>query len=696
MKQTLKIFALLLAVSSIVMIQSCKEDEPTPAGPTVTAPTSVASVQVGTKADVTFTFTAPGSFKSSSVTATGGTATIKTAPTANATEGNVVVEFTAGATAGAGSVVLTLTDNSNQTATATAVLNVSISAPPSLTLSATTGSGNPGTTVAVTATITAANGASNLTITGATSTPVSPITLTGTAPTQAVTLAIPANAVVNSTILVVFTVKDAQNLVSSPVTYTITVSDPTNILQGNLTTQTLDATKPYLLKGQVFIPNGVTLTVPAGTVIKGDKATKATLVVQPGGKLIANGTANSPVVFTSAQGVGERDRGDWGGIVMLGNAFVNQASKPAVEGITPTQTYGSSIAEAANPSTNATENSGTLTYVRIEYAGIELTPNNETNSLTMGGVGNGTTVSYVQVSFGGDDGFEWFGGTVNGKYLVSHSTWDDDFDTDFGWGGNVQYGLIVRNISAADQSGSNAFESDNQANGATIAGICDGTTNTGCTRGIFSNITVLGPRVVVNTPNVSSNYQNAMHIRRRSAISVFNSFFSGFRVGLRIDDQGTLDNLTSGAGKHGYNVLTVPGTTIIGTSTTAADAVFATGLTISPDPAGNATAISNYWTANNNTSINDITTTIAKITDLGIVSSLYWSDKTSSTYPSNPNFALVAGVAGVNNLNAGANYSDAKFTGNAFFNTAGAHRGAFGATDWTDGWSEFQPINKVY
>ncbi|MEY4930619.1 MAG: hypothetical protein RI909_1343, partial [Bacteroidota bacterium] len=435
---------------------------------------------------------------------------------------------------------------------------------------------------------------------------------------------------------------------------------------------------------------------PAGTVIKGDKATKATLIVQPGGKLIANGTANNPVVFTSAQGVGERDRGDWGGVIILGNAFVNQAAKPAIEGITPTQTYGSTIAEGATPATNAAEDSGTLTYVRIEYAGIELTPNNETNSLTMGGVGSGTTISYVQVSYGGDDGFEWFGGTVNGKYLVSQSTWDDDFDTDFGWGGNVQYGLVVRNTFFADQSGSNAFESDNQANGATIAGICDGTTNTGCTRGIFSNITVLGPRDVQSRA-ISANYQNAAHIRRRTAISIFNSFFSGYRVGIRVDDQGTLDNLTSGAGKHAYNVLSVPGTTLIGTSTTAADAAFATGLTISPDAAGNATAISNYWSANNNAVFNDVTTaTFTKITDLGITGSLYWAAQTSATYPSNPNFSLVAGVAGANNLNSGANYSDAKFTGNTFFNTSGVYRGAFGATDWTDGWSEFQPLNKVY
>jgi len=686
----MKFFAFLLAITSLVMFQSCKEDETTPAAPTIAAPGTVASVQVGTKADVTFTITAPGGFKSSAVTATGGTATIKTPPAANATEGSVVVEFTAGASAGAGSVALSVTDNSNQTTTQTAVLNVTISAPPTVTLSAAAGSGNPGTSLSITATIAAPNGGAVLTITGATSTPVSPITVTGAS--QVVSLAVPANAVAGSTISAVFSVKDAQNLVSTPATYTITVTDPTIALQGTLATQTLDATKKYLLKGQVFVPNGVTLTIPAGTVVTGEKATKATLIIQPGGKLVANGTASSPVVFTSAQPVGARDRGDWGGIILLGNAFVNQTAKPAIEGITPSQTFGSIVADGATPTTNATENSGTLTYVRIEYAGIELTPNNETNSLTMGGVGNGTTVSYVQVSFGGDDGFEWFGGTVNGKYLVSHSSWDDDFDTDFGWGGNVQYGLIVRNTFFADQSGSNAFESDNQGNGNAIAGVCDGNTNTGCTRGIFSNITVLGPRDM-QSRSISGNYQNAMHIRRRSSISVFNSFFGGFRVGLRIDDQGTLDNLVSGSAKHGFNLLTVPGTAGTGTTTTASDAIFATGLS-----SGDASAIATYWSSNMNASVNNIsgTNNATLFNDIGIASGLFWGSQTSSTYPSNPNFALVAGVAGANNLNAGADYMDAKFTGNTFFTTAGTFRGAFGTTDWTDGWAEFQPINKVY
>jgi hypothetical protein len=559
---------------------------------------------------------------------------------------------------------------------------------PSVIVDPTSAQNIPGGKVTANLTITAPNGARDLLIyVGGVEEDVRDLSTADLATPLPFEYTIPSNAVVGSKIVVAFQVIDSKNYPSAIANFVISVGDPVITLQGNLSTQTLDASKPYLLKGQVFVPSGVTLTIPAGTVIKGDKATKATLIVQPGGKLIAEGTATNPVVFTSAQAVGERDRGDWGGVVILGNAFVNQTAKPAIEGITPTQTFGSVAADGATPSTNANENSGTLKYVRIEYAGIELTPNNETNSLTLGGVGNGTTVEYVQVSFGGDDGFEWFGGTVNGKYLISHSTWDDDFDTDYGWGGNVQFGLVVRNPFFADQSGSNAFESDNQANGNAIAGICDGTTNTGCTRGVFSNITVLGPREI-QSRSISGNYQNAAHIRRRSAISIFNSFFAGFRVGIRIDDQGTLDNLNSGAGRHAYNVLSVPGTTVVGSSTSASDAAFATGLS-----GGDATAISNYWSANNNTVFNNITST-SVFTDIGVLGSLFWGAQTSSNYPSNPSFTLVAGTTGANNLNAGANFSDAKLSGGFFTSTT--YRGAFGTTDWTDGWAEFQPLNKVY
>lgn len=577
---------------------------------------------------------------------------------------------------------------------------------PTVVVDPTTASNVPGETVSANLTIEAPNGAQSLVIYVAGEEDENR-SLSGVDISSPIEYeyTIPEDAVIGSKIVIAFQVIDNENYPSAITNFVVTVGDPVITLQGNLTTQTLDASQPYLLVGQVFIPSGVTLTIPAGTVIKGDKASKATLIVQPGGSLVANGTATEPVVFTSAQAEGERDRGDWGGVVVLGNAFVNQTALPAIEGISPSQNYGN----ITSPSTNETENSGTLRYVRIEYAGIELTPNNETNSLTLGGVGNGTTVEYVQVSFGGDDGFEWFGGTVNGKYLISLSTWDDDFDTDFGWGGNVQFGLVVRNPFFADQSGSNAFESDNQGNGNAIAGLCDGSTTVGCTRGVFSNITVLGPRDYTTSfggsgtsaRSISGNYQNAIHIRRRTALSIFNSFFSGFPVGVRVDDQGTLDNLTSGAGKHAYNVLASPNNTELGTSTSSSNVAFATGLLM-----GDATAIRSYWTDNSNSVVKPTSGepwsptpgtpagSVDPYPGIGLTSSLFWGGQTSSNYPSNPNFALMAGTEGMSNLNSGANFSDPKLSGGFFTTTT--FRGAFGSEDWTNGWAEFQPLNANY
>jgi hypothetical protein len=593
-----KIFGLIILVNFLAFL-GCKDDEIFDS-PTVTPP-AAASVQINAALELSFTVVTPAGYKSSAITQTGGTAVIKTQPTAGDKTGTVVVTFTAGTSAGAGSVSLTVTDNKDKTGSQTAVIAITL------------------------------------------------------------------------------------------------VPDPTVILEGTLATRTLSKGTPYLIKGTVIVPSGVTLTVQAGVVVKGDKATKGLLIIQPGGILISNGTATEPIVFTSSQNPGERDRGDWGGISWTGNGFVNQAAKPNAEGITG-QAYGT-VGVANMLTAGVGENNGSMKFTRIEYAGIELTPNNETNSLTMGALGDATVIENVQASFGGDDSFEWFGGRVNGKRLVSLSAWDDDFDSDFGWSGNVQWGLVVRNVSSADQSGSNAFESDNQGNGDAIAGICDGTVKTGCTSGVFSNITVLGPRDI-QSRTISNNYDNTLHIRRRSNISIFNSFFSGFRKGLRIDDQGTLDNLTSGSAVHAYNVLSVPGTAGTATSATASDGLFLTGLTIAPAAAGNATAIADYWTTNNNTSFNDIqnvsggVNTTSKITDTGISLDGYWGSRTSATYPSNPSFVLGAGVAGVNNLNGTANYTNAKL--GSFFDKTLTYRGAFGATDWTDGWAEFQPLTKVY
>ncbi|MBK8499803.1 MAG: hypothetical protein IPL52_13545 [Flavobacteriales bacterium] len=179
-------------------------------------------------------------------------------------------------------------------------------------------------------------------------------------------------------------------------------STPSNVIevQGNITANTTwSNSNKYLLKGFVYVEDGATLTVQPGTIIKGDKPTKGSLIIKRGGKIMADGTASQPIVFTSNQAAGSRDRGDWGGIIICGRAPHNQPSDPTVEG-GPDAFYGG---------TDAADNSGVLRYVRIEFAGIAFQPNQEINGLTLGAVGSGTTIEHVQVSYSGDDSYEWFG-----------------------------------------------------------------------------------------------------------------------------------------------------------------------------------------------------------------------------------------------------------------------------------------------
>lgn len=428
----------------------------------------------------------------------------------------------------------------------------------------------------------------------------------------------------------------------------ITPVDTVVVLEGNLDTQTLTKDKKYLIKGQAFVRTGKVLTIQAGTIIKGDKATKGTLIVDKGGRIEANGTAAEPIVMTSNLPAGSRDRGDWGGLVILGNAPVNQTD-PSIEGITPSVVFGG---------TNATDNSGTYKYLRVEYAGIELSPNNETNSITMGGVGSGTVMEYCMVTYGGDDGFEWFGGSVNGKYLIAFGMWDDCFDVDFGYSGKVQFGLSVRYPSFADQSGSNAFECDNGPNDNETSFL---------TTGVFSNFTCIGPRAT-NAQSINANYQHSLDLRRRTAVTIANSVFTGYPRGLRMNQQSVYNNYAAGTGKLLNNIMVAPNTTFsVGSGMTAT-----------------ATDIQTWFNLTN-------TTITAAIEDqfavLGLASNLAFGNNVTSNYPSNPNFAVTSGT-----LASGAAFTDAKLSG---FQSV-AYRGAFGTSDWTDGWAEFLPNTKTY
>ena len=185
---------------------------------------------------------------------------------------------------------------------------------------------------------------------------------------------------------------------------------------------TLKYPNTYNLKGFVYVVDGVTLTIEPGVIVKGQKSTKATLIVERGGKIIAQGTKERPIVFTSAQPAGNRKPGDWGGIILLGKAK-NNMGEQSIEGGVRSEHGGN----------NDADNSGILSYLRCEFAGVEYGTDNEINGITLGSVGSGTQIDHVQVSFSGDVSFEWFGGCVNAKYLVAFRGWDDDFDTDNGF-----------------------------------------------------------------------------------------------------------------------------------------------------------------------------------------------------------------------------------------------------------------------
>ena len=420
---------------------------------------------------------------------------------------------------------------------------------------------------------------------------------------------------------------------------------------------TWSADKIYLLKGFVYVTDGATLTIAPGTIIKGDKATKATLVVTRGSKINAEGTAAKPIVFTSAIAAGGRREGDWGGLILLGKAPVNAGTEVKIEGGLTGTVSGQDSKYIQYGGTDAADNSGVLKYVRVEYAGIPFSVDNEINGITFGGVGSGTTIDYVQVYRSGDDAYEWFGGTVNAKHLLAIGTWDDDFDTDFGFSGKIQYAVAQRFPLVADQSGSNGFESDNNATG---------TTAPPKTSAVFSNVTIVGPLSAAST-KINGFFQHAAQIRRNSSISTFNSIFTGFPDGIYIDDstgEPTSSNYTAGSLVFQNNLIYgITGSDIKGFNATS-KALFETSLR------GTNSFVTGVWAG-------------ALLTN----PYKYSSDivASTSTQLGRPDFTVVATGAAA----TGAAFTHAKVA-DAFFDKV-AYKGAFGTTDWTAGWANFDP-----
>lgn len=319
----------------------------------------------------------------------------------------------------------------------------------------------------------------------------------------------------------------------------------------------------YLLKGWVYVDEGATLRIPAGTVIKGEKETMAALIIEPGGYCEMKGSAGEPIVMTSAQAPGQRRPGDWGGLIVCGKGLNNQGTQQIEGG--PTTIHGGN---------EKADNSGVYSYIRVEFAGYPFDTDKEINGVTFGSVGSGTQIDHIQVSYSNDDSFEWFGGSASCSYLVAYKGWDDDFDTDNGFDGDVRYCLAVRDPRIADTSQSNGFESDNNASGAET---------TPFTSARFSNVTLIGPMTAKNTgfsnsadyitggdmfPDNGSKlgkFQAAVQIRRSSKLNISNLLAVGFPIGLIVDGEKGQSVAYAKAGEFRLDNCIFSGMGVVGT-----------------------------------------------------------------------------------------------------------------------------------
>lgn len=305
-----------------------------------------------------------------------------------------------------------------------------------------------------------------------------------------------------------------------------------SVLSGNITKNTtLSADKRWLLVGQVKVTERATLTIAPGTTICGDASDPqrvSFLNIDQDAKLVADGTKDKPIVFTSSRKVGERRTSDWGGVVLRGRAAINLP--PGND-----QACGSLEGNAGSYGPCGTlkndDSSGVLRYVRIEFAGREVAPDNELNGLTFGGVGSGTVIDFVQVHRGSDDAFEWFGGTVNVRHLVASASLDDSFDWDQGYSGKGQF--LVSQQTLAD--GNNGIEADNNRTNNSL---------TPRSAPQFYNVTLIGTGPGSN-PKGEKRF--GMTLRQGTAGQVSNVIVLGYpEMGATIAQESTCTELTAG------------------------------------------------------------------------------------------------------------------------------------------------------
>lgn len=384
--------------------------------------------------------------------------------------------------------------------------------------------------------------------------------------------------------------------------------------------------KNITLKGYTYFTSGSSLTIPAGTTIKSDVTDKGAIIIERGAKIIAEGSASQPIVFTSGKPVGQRNPGDWGGIIILGNARTNRSTEPTIEGGVG-RNYGG---------TNDADNSGVMKFVRIEFAGIAAQPGSEINGLTCGGVGSGTILENIQVTYGNDDAFEFFGGTVNAKNLVAFATADDDFDFDFGYTGKIQFAVALRDPEFVDSGDAgNGIECDNDGSGSSA---------TPTTRPVLSNFTLVGPGVT------SLGFHNFGNRWRRATQFVLNNsiMLNWAKGGFSMESDATVTAYNTGASEFKNNIVHALVDSYRSNSTVLTAAQIRTKV----ESEGGLTAT---------------TTAQVGLTSLSLTA---------------PNLLPTSGSPALSGAAFGASLPS------SFFTTT-TYRGAFGNVNWMAGWTKF-------
>lgn len=421
-------------------------------------------------------------------------------------------------------------------------------------------------------------------------------------------------------------------------------------LSGNLNANlTLNANTCYHMTGCFVVPNGITLTIPAGTNIL--CASGANLVVERGGKLMATGTSLNPIIFTSDQAAGSRQRGDWGGIAIFGKA-PNNESLNATREVCIDRTFGGSVSN---------DNSGTLEYIRIEYAG-DITDRDNAAALALYSVGNLTTIDHVQVTESGGDGILALGGTVNMRYLLSLNSYQSGFHFSLGNVSKAQFLLDLRRDAAAHvSSGSYGLFIENDLNG---------TGNTPLTQPLISNYTGWGPASCGGT--VSTDFHDGIRFDHNGAGTLRNSAIGGWPDnGLLIKDALSIGNTATNDLNFSSNAIIA----VSGGNLYAAGASWATGcggsfggsmadwingpVVFGCEESGNVFTLTGF--GYNADLCDDYCTTRPTLTRTGTA-----LDSTDFSAPFNTFFTNVT------------------------------YKGAIGATDWTTSWARFCPQTATY